>query len=134
MLDPISSTMLSLQATLTQTRAYREAVIAKIPPRTKREQAARLRRCNTSGLSGVARLELTGGAVWRAALTAKVGLKRRSFAVAEYGEAGAERWAIAQRLARLDALLAAFTLGSDLNGVADTCDEAIQRLHDAWTK
>ena len=102
----------SPQAALAQARAYREAVIAEIPPRTNREQAARLRRSNTSGLSGVARLELTGGAVWRATLTAKAGLKRRSFAVAEYGEAGAERRAIAQRRAWLDALPAAFTLSS----------------------
>ncbi len=99
----------SPEAALEQAKAYRDAVIAALPPRTNCEQAVRLRRNNTSGVSGVSRAEPASGAVWRVTLTAKDGLRRAEFAVAEHGEDGAERLALAQRRAWLDALPHAFT-------------------------
>lgn len=87
-----------------QARAFRDAIIAAIPPATNHEQAVLLRKNNQSGISGVRRVETRDGDVWQATLMTNEGQKRENFSVAKFGEEAAKSMAIAQRRKWLKAL------------------------------
>jgi hypothetical protein len=87
----------SSEASYAQARAYRDAIITALPPRTNHEQAVQIRRNNQSGISGVRRVETDQGDVWQATLTTKEGQKKESFSISRYGEEAAKSMAIAQR-------------------------------------
>jgi hypothetical protein len=87
----------SSEASYAQARAYRDAIISALPPRTNHEQAVKLRKNNQSGISGVRRVETEQGDVWQATLMTKEGQKKESFGIGRYGEEAAKSMAIAQR-------------------------------------
>jgi hypothetical protein len=87
----------SSEASYAQARAYRDAIITALPPRTNHEQAVKLRRNNQSGISGVRRVETEQGDVWQATLMTKEGQKKESFSIGRYGEEAAKSMAIVQR-------------------------------------
>ncbi len=84
-------------AAYAQARAYRDAIIAAIPPATNHEQAVLLRKNNESGISGVRRVETREGDAWQATLMTNDGQKRENFTVSKFGELEAKSMAIAQR-------------------------------------
>ncbi len=87
----------SPEASFAQAKAYRDAVISAVPPPTNHEQAVRLRKTNTSGISGVRRIETSQGSAWQATLMTKEGQKRENFSVSRFGEEAAKSMAITQR-------------------------------------
>lgn len=87
-----------------QARAYRDGIIAAIPPATNHEQAVLLRKNNQSGISGVRRVETRDGDVWQATLMTNEGQKRENFSVSKFGEQAAKSLAIAQRRKWLKAM------------------------------
>lgn len=87
----------SNDAAYAEARAYRDAIIAAIPPATNHEQAVLLRKNNQSGISGVRRVETRDGAVWQATLMTNEGQKRENFSIAKFGEVSAKSMAIAKR-------------------------------------
>ncbi|MGN8118059.1 hypothetical protein [Labrys sp. 22185] len=88
----------SSEAARAQARAYRDAVIAVLPPATNLERSARLHKNNTSGMAGVARVRMGhSGFAWRATLELKHGTRRKSFSVNKYGEERARDLAMAER-------------------------------------
>ncbi|WP_234791262.1 hypothetical protein [Agrobacterium rubi] len=91
-------------AAYAQARAYRDAIIAAIPPATNHEQAVLLRKNNQSGISEVRRVETREGDVWQATLMTNEGQKRENFSVSKFGEQAAKLMAIAQRRKWLAAL------------------------------
>ena len=91
-------------ASFCQAKAYRDAVLAALPPLTNHEQAVQLRRTNQSGISGVRRIETAAGDLWQATLMTRDGQKRENFSVSKFGEAAAKSMAIAQRERWLKAL------------------------------
>lgn len=94
----------SAEAALEQARAYRDAVLAAVPPRTNHEQATQLRRTNRSGISGVCRVELKTDAYWQAQLTTSAEQRKVRFLVSQHGEEAARERAIEQRRRWLEAL------------------------------
>ncbi|MES5097858.1 hypothetical protein ABUK73_06480 [Agrobacterium sp. BA1120] len=84
-------------AAYAQARAFRDAVIAAIPPVTNHEQAVLLRKNNQSGISGVRRIDTRDGDLWQATLMTNEGQKRENFSVSKFGEQAAKSMAIAQR-------------------------------------
>ncbi|WJH37675.1 AP2 domain-containing protein (plasmid) [Aliirhizobium terrae] len=87
----------SSEASYEQAQAYRDAIIAALPPRTNHEQAVKIRKNNQSGISGVRRVETEQGDVWQATLMTNEGQKKESFSIGRYGEEAAKSMAIAQR-------------------------------------
>ncbi|WP_337270135.1 hypothetical protein [Oryzifoliimicrobium ureilyticus] len=87
----------SSEASFRQAKAYRDAVISALPPPTNHEQAVLLRKNNTSGISGVRRIETREGDAWQATLMTKEGQKRENFSVSKFGEEVAKSMAITQR-------------------------------------
>lgn len=88
----------SSEAARAQARAYRDAVIAVLPPATNLERNTRLHKNNTSGMAGVARVRMGhSGFAWRATLELKHGARRKSFSVNKYGEERARDLAMAER-------------------------------------
>jgi hypothetical protein len=87
----------SSEASYAQARAYRDAIITALPPRTNHEQAVQIRRNNQSGISGVRRVETEQGDAWQATLMTREGQKKENFPIGRYGEEAAKSMAIAQR-------------------------------------
>lgn len=88
------------EAALVAAQAWRDAVIAAIPPITNHRAATRFAARNATGISGVSRSEPEanpGEAMWIATLTTGGRLKRRAFSVSAYGEDGARARSIARR-------------------------------------
>lgn len=86
---------------LAEAIAYRDAVIAALPPRTNNEQSVLLKSNNRSGISGVRYAEYSKGPFWMAMIETKDGRKSKSFSVRKYGYDQAKSRAIAQRQAWL---------------------------------
>lgn len=87
----------SSEASYSEARAYRDAIITALPPPTNHEQAVQIRRNNQSGISGVRRVETESGDAWQATLTTQDGQKKENYPVGRYGEEAAKSMAIAQR-------------------------------------
>jgi hypothetical protein len=87
----------SSEAAYALARAYRDAVLKVLPPVTNRDIAVRLRKTNTSGISGVRYVETADGGAWDGTLQTGEILKMKLFKIARYGEAEARARAIAQR-------------------------------------
>lgn len=87
----------SSDAAYAQARAYRDAIISALPPRTNLEQAVLIRKNNQSGISGVRRVETEDGDAWQATLMTKEGQKRENFSIRKYGDEAAQSMAIVQR-------------------------------------
>nr|WP_245999329.1 AP2/ERF family transcription factor [Paracoccus methylarcula] len=88
---------------LIQARAYRDAVMAAIPPTTNHERVVRLRSDNQSGVSGVIFNEDDAHVSWIATFTSAKGRKSKRFSVKEHGNDQAKALAIAQRQEWLNA-------------------------------
>lgn len=94
---------------LAAAQCWRDEILNSVPPMTKREFVAKVRRNNTSGVAGVSRLlrsylNASGTkveyAVWEARPPRCLsGVSGRSFRVSEFGEDGAKARAIALRKA-----------------------------------
>ena len=91
----------SSNLSLAQARAYRDAVLAALPPRTNVEQAVLLRSTNQSGISGVRYASYSKGPFWMAMIETRDGRRTKSFSVSKYGCDQARSLAIAQRQAWL---------------------------------
>ena len=82
--------------------AYRKEVTATLPPMTTHNVCTKLKRNNTSGVSGVYRqVPRRGSAYWVGHLSSKTNPQRRSFPIDTYGEEKAKELAIAFREAAL---------------------------------
>lgn len=88
----------STEAALAAAIAFRDQVLADIPPLTLREMCAVVRRNNKTGVPGVHRLLNRGRPKWMAVLNLPDGRHpSRSFSIAKYGEEEAYRLAVAAR-------------------------------------
>ena len=87
-------------AALDAARAWRDAVMAAVPPITNHHAATRVPARSTTGIAGVNRVvpaDRPQDAMWLATLTTCEGFRRRAFTVSTHGEDGARAKAIAQR-------------------------------------
>ena len=84
-------------AALTVGRAYRDALMLLVPPKTKREVDATPRVTNSSGISGVSRTETNWGAYWSASMRIDGEHLSRAYSIKRYGSKRAKAMAIAKR-------------------------------------
>ena len=106
----------SSQAARAAAACHRDTLLAQLPPTTMREWATKIRSNNTSGVSGVCRIDLRqklrNGSVsvrpyWLATFNGKHSGRTgsRMFSVAKYGEQGAYERAVQARKAMLEAFV-----------------------------
>lgn len=91
------------QRALELARQWRDSVLDRLAPATRRQFSTLLRKSNKSGVPGVRRMVNTGGRInWVATVVAKGQPQRtRMFSVALYGEEGARQRAIEARMSML---------------------------------
>lgn len=94
-------------------KAYRDEIISRYPPLTKRQYCTKLRSTNSSGIAGVKRVQRSEGySFWQAATCLPGRNLTKKFSVNVYGEEGARQKAIEERQRQLAQVENAYCLFS----------------------
>ncbi len=108
----------SAEVAFEQARAYRDAIMHALPPSTLRETANCLRSDNTSGVSGVYKVD-DPQPRWVAYISSPDGARTKSFSISRYGDVEAKHRAIVKRQEWLADIPSAFhTVGEESEAVA----------------
>ena len=100
-------------AALLAAQTYRDEIIRRYPPLTKRQLCTKLRSTNSSGVAGVKRVQRSEGYAFWEAITCLPGRTlTKKFSVNVYGEEGARQKAIETRQQQLAFVESAYYLHS----------------------
>ena len=103
----------SEEAALKAAQAWRDRVLALLPPMTYRQLCTRVRRNNTSGIPGIYRVVEPSYVCWKAIVGLEGKAQVRAFSVKKYGEEQARQMAIEARRQMLQSVPDRFWLATE---------------------